>query len=57
MSTLDPRAVAEHPLVRAARKVVDRHHGPGDLATILDAIDDLAKALAELDAATGGRAA
>lgn len=44
MSTLD-RALAEHPIVRAARKVVASHRGPGDLATLLDACDELADAL------------
>jgi hypothetical protein len=44
MSSLD-RALAEHPVVRAARKVVERHRGPGDLATLLDACDELADAL------------
>lgn len=48
---MSARVGAEHPLVRAARKVVDRHRGQGDLATTIDAIDELAKEVDDLDAA------
>lgn len=38
-------------VVAAARKVVERHRGPGDLSSLLDTIDDLAAALEAQDGA------
>lgn len=51
----DGEPLARHllatPVVAAARKVVERHRGPGDLSSMLDTIDDLAAAIEATDAA------
>lgn len=44
------RLLRSGPVVEAARKAVARHRGPGGLEDILDALDELADALAAVDA-------